>query len=103
MDLVEQVHIVGVSNIHTYGSNISLVMLFLSNFQLCKTPNIKKKSGIMVTKPVYRHLFVFVTKRIFNNDSPHETVDNLNLKILKNNSLNVSNIGLSTHNYNITP
>ena len=28
MDLVEQVHIFGLSNIHTYGSNISLIRLF---------------------------------------------------------------------------
>ena len=28
MDLVEQVHFFGLSNIHTYGSNISLISLF---------------------------------------------------------------------------
>ena len=77
MDLVERVHIVGVSNIHTYGSNISLVMFFLVKFSIMQNPEYKEKSGIMVTKPVYRHLFVFVTKRIFNNDSPHEPVDNI--------------------------
>ena len=36
MDLVEQVHIFGLSNIHTYGSNISLIRLFSLIFNYAK-------------------------------------------------------------------
>ena len=38
MDLVEQVHIFGLSNIHTFEHNINLIRLFSLIFQLCKTP-----------------------------------------------------------------
>ena len=36
MDLVEQVHNFGLSNIHTYGSNISLIRLLSLIFNYAK-------------------------------------------------------------------
>ena len=36
MDLAEQVHVFGLSNIHAYGSNISLIRLFSLIFNYAK-------------------------------------------------------------------
>ena len=38
MDLVEQVHIFGLANIHTFGPNIKLIRLFTLMFNYAKPP-----------------------------------------------------------------
>ena len=50
MDLVEQIHIFGLSNIHTYGSNISLIRLFNLIFNYAK-PRIRIKSELPRKSP----------------------------------------------------
>ena len=41
-DLLEQVHIFGLSNIHTYGSNTSLIRLFSLIFNYAKPRMLKQ-------------------------------------------------------------
>ena len=52
MDLFEQVHIFDLSNLHTYGSNISLIKLFSLIFNYAKprllVPRLKIVSSVQV-------------------------------------------------------
>ena len=61
----------------TWRRLFSFQLILVVKFSIMQNPEYKEKIGTMVTKPIYRHLFVFVTKRVLNNDPPHEPVDNL--------------------------
>ena len=81
MDLVEQVHKFDLSNIHTCGSNISLIMLFSLIFNYAK-PRLSlhvRLKGLLVCaqQSMSNHLLNFTTDKI-------EILDRLaGLKILK--------------------
>ena len=62
MDLVEQVHIFGLSNIHTEGSNSSLIRLFSLIFNYAK-PRLIQHTNLYCTFNMYcLHLNVYVTE-----------------------------------------
>ena len=46
MDLVEQIHIFGLTNIHTFGANVSLIRLFKLIFNYTKPQLIHQSRNI---------------------------------------------------------